>query len=45
MKCWGAYMKAEDEAMTTASGARGKRRSNMVFDVIDFIYFDYYFPA
>jgi hypothetical protein len=45
MKCWGAYMKAEDEAMTTAFGARGKRRSNRVFDVISFIYFDYCFPA
>jgi hypothetical protein len=45
MKCWGAYTEAEDEAMTTAFGAQGKRRSNRVFDVIGFIYFDYCFPA
>jgi hypothetical protein len=32
----GAYSKAEDEAMTTAFGARGKRRLNRVFDVIEF---------
>jgi hypothetical protein len=32
----GAYTKAEDEAMTTAFGARGKRRLNIVFDVIRF---------
>jgi hypothetical protein len=32
-----AYMKAEDEAMTTAFGARGKRRLNRVFDVIRFL--------
>ena len=30
----GAYSKAEDEAMTVAFGARGKRRLNRVFDVI-----------
>jgi hypothetical protein len=30
----GAYSKAEDEAMTTAFGARGKKRLNRVFDVI-----------
>jgi hypothetical protein len=32
----GAYTKAKDEAMTTAFGARGKRRLNRVFDVIGF---------
>ena len=32
----GAYMKEEDEAMTTAFDARGKRRLNRVFDVIGF---------
>jgi hypothetical protein len=32
----GSYSKAEDEAMTTAFGARGKRRLNRVFDVIGF---------
>jgi hypothetical protein len=41
----GAYSKAEDEAMTVAFGARGKRRLNRVFDVIGFVYPDYYFPA
>jgi hypothetical protein len=40
----GAYSKAEDEAMSTAFGARGKRRLNRVFDVMGFIYPDYYFP-
>jgi hypothetical protein len=32
----GAYTEAEDEAMTIAFGARGKRRLNRVFDVIGF---------
>jgi hypothetical protein len=41
----GAYTKAEDEAMTTAFDARGKRRLNRFFDVIGFIYLDYCFPA
>jgi hypothetical protein len=41
----GAYTKAEDEAMNTTFGARGKRRLNKVFDVIGFIYSDYCFPA
>ena len=41
----GAYTKAEDEAMNTAFGAQGKRRLNRVFDVIGFIYPDYYFLA
>jgi hypothetical protein len=41
----GAYTKAEDEAMTVAFGARGKRRLNRVFDVIGFVYLDYCFPA
>jgi hypothetical protein len=40
----GAYTKAEDEAMNTAFSARGKRRLNIVFDVIGFIYPDYCFP-
>jgi hypothetical protein len=39
------YTKAEDEAMNTAFGARGKRRLNRVFDVIGFVYPDYTFPA
>jgi hypothetical protein len=41
----GAYTKAEDEAMTVAFGARGKRRLNRVFDVIGFVYPDYCFPT
>jgi hypothetical protein len=41
----GAYTKAEDEAMTTAFGARRKRRLNRVFDVIGFFYPNYCFPA
>jgi hypothetical protein len=41
----GAYTKAEDEAMNTAFGARGKRRLNRVFDVIGFVYPDYCFLA
>jgi hypothetical protein len=41
----GAYSKAEDGAMNTAFGACGKRKLNMVFDVIGFAYPDYYFPA
>jgi hypothetical protein len=44
-KLMGAYTKAEDEAMTVAFGARGKRRLNRVFDVIGFVYPDYFFPA
>jgi hypothetical protein len=41
----GTYTKAEDEAMNTVFGARGKRRLNRVFDVIGFIYLDYCFLA
>jgi hypothetical protein len=37
----GACSRAEDEAMTAAFGARGKKRLNRVFDVIGFIYLDY----
>jgi hypothetical protein len=37
----GAYWKAEDDTMTTAFGARGKKRLNRVFDVIGFVYPDY----
>jgi hypothetical protein len=40
----GAYSKAEDEAMTVTFGARGRKRMNMVFDVIGFVYPDYRFP-
>jgi hypothetical protein len=41
----GAYPRAEDEAMTVAFSARGKKRLNRVFDVIGFIYPDYCFPV
>jgi hypothetical protein len=41
----GSYTKAEDEAMYTAFGARGKRRLNRVFDAIGFVYPDYRFPT
>jgi ribosomal protein L17 len=43
-KLLAAYSKAEDEAMTTAIGARGKKRLNRVFDVIGFVYPDYCYP-
>jgi hypothetical protein len=41
----GAYSKAEDDAMTTAFGARGKKRLNRVFDVIGSVYPDYCYPS
>jgi predicted nucleic acid-binding Zn ribbon protein len=41
----GAYSKAEDDAMTTAFGARGKKRLNRVFDVIGFVYPNYCYPS
>jgi hypothetical protein len=41
----GAYSKAKNDAMTTAFGARGKKRLNRVFDVIGFVYPDYYYPS
>jgi hypothetical protein len=41
----GAYSRIEDEAMTVAFGARGKRRLNRGFDVIGSIYPNYYFPV
>ena len=40
-----AYTKVEDEAMNTAFGARGKKRLNRVFDVIGFVYHDFWFLA
>ena len=42
---FGAYSRAEDKAMTVAFGARGKKRLNRVFDVIGFVYPDYFFPV
>jgi hypothetical protein len=41
----GAYSKAKDEVMITTFGARGKKRLNRVFDVIGFVYPDYYYPT
>jgi hypothetical protein len=41
----GAYSRTEDEAMTVAFGARGKRRLNRVFNVIGFVYPHYCFPV
>jgi hypothetical protein len=37
-------LRTKDEAMTVAFGARGKKSVNRVFDVIGFVYLDYYFP-
>jgi hypothetical protein len=41
----GAYLRTKDEAMTVAFSARGKRTLNRVFDVIGFVYPDYFFPV
>jgi hypothetical protein len=40
----GAYTKAEDEAMNTAFSARGKKKLNIVFDVIGFFILITAFP-
>jgi hypothetical protein len=40
----GAYSKAEDNALSTAFGGRGKKRLNRVFDAIGFVYPDYSYP-
>lgn len=40
----GAYSKAEDNALPTAFGGRGKKRINRVFDAIGFVYPDYHYP-
>jgi hypothetical protein len=40
----GAYSKAKDNDLSGAFGSRGKKRLNMVFDVIGFIYPDYHYP-
>jgi hypothetical protein len=44
-KLLGAYTRAEDDALTVAFGGRGKKRLNMVFDVIGFVYPDYCYPS
>jgi hypothetical protein len=41
----GVYSKAEDEDMSIAFGAHGKKRLNRVFDVIGFVYLDYCYPT
>jgi hypothetical protein len=41
----GAYTRAEDDALTSAFGGRGKKWLNRVFDMIGFIYPDYSFPS
>jgi hypothetical protein len=40
----GAYTRAEDDALSSAFGGRGKKRLNRVFDAIGFIYPDYCYP-
>jgi hypothetical protein len=40
----GSYSKAEDNALSTAFGGRGKKRLNRVFDAIAFVYPDYRYP-
>jgi hypothetical protein len=37
----GPYSKAEDNALSTSFGGRGKKRLNRVFDAIGFVYPDY----
>jgi hypothetical protein len=40
----GAYTRAEDDALSSAFGGRGKKRLNRVFEAIGFIYPDYCYP-
>jgi hypothetical protein len=40
----GTYSKAEDDALSAAFLGRGKKRLNMVFDAIGFVYPDYHYP-
>jgi hypothetical protein len=40
----GAYSKAEDNALSTAFGGRGKKKINRVFDTVGFVYPDYHYP-
>jgi hypothetical protein len=39
----GTYSKAEDNALSAASGGRGKKRLNRVFDAISFVYPNYHY--
>jgi hypothetical protein len=41
----GAYTRAEDDALSSAFGSRGKKRLNRVFDAFGFIYPDYCYPS
>jgi hypothetical protein len=41
----GAYTRVEVDAMTLAFEGQGKKRLNRVFDVIGFVYPDYYYPS
>jgi hypothetical protein len=41
----GSYSKAEDTALSAASGGRKKKRLNRVFDAIGFVYLDYRNPT
>jgi hypothetical protein len=40
----GKYSKVEDNALSTAFKGQGKKRLNMVFDAIGFVYPDYHYP-
>jgi hypothetical protein len=40
----GAYSKAEDNALSASFGGRNKKRLNMVFDAIGFVFPDYCYP-
>jgi hypothetical protein len=40
----GIYSKAKDDALSAAFEGRGKKRLNMVFDAIGFVYLDYHYP-
>jgi hypothetical protein len=40
----GSYSKAENNALSTAFGGRGRKRLNRVFDAIGFVYPDYHYP-
>jgi hypothetical protein len=40
----GAYSKTEDNALSAAFRGRNKKRLNMVFDAIGFVYPDYCYP-
>jgi hypothetical protein len=41
----GGYTRAKDDAVTLAFGRQGKKRLNIIFDVIGFVYPDYSYPS